>query len=217
MDRSGVVYLWIIVMFLSTVWTLILTAPIHCRGSIGEQMTKSYISPNLFWWRNKFIYILDGLRGNTFSTTFWWTIPLKWMNVFLQLPSLFLFCSFFLHPGNALPPSDQGRTLSDGADKSHSAPLQKRSSAAVWDLAHVQWSSPACKCTQWIETWGNCILQQLVCMFIICSRYSADFIALHICINSRKAWELLRSWGTEISSAGSQASMRAVCRECFTG
>ncbi len=31
-------FLWIIVMFLSTVWTLILTAPIHCRGSIGEQV-----------------------------------------------------------------------------------------------------------------------------------------------------------------------------------
>ncbi len=30
--------LWIIVMFLSAVWTLILTAPIHCRGSIGEQV-----------------------------------------------------------------------------------------------------------------------------------------------------------------------------------
>ncbi len=30
-------YLWITVMFLSAVWTLILTAPIHCRGSIGEQ------------------------------------------------------------------------------------------------------------------------------------------------------------------------------------
>ncbi len=29
---------WIIVMFLSAVWTLILTAPIHCRGSIGEQV-----------------------------------------------------------------------------------------------------------------------------------------------------------------------------------
>ncbi len=29
----------IIVMFLSAVWTLILTAPIHCRGSIGEQVT----------------------------------------------------------------------------------------------------------------------------------------------------------------------------------
>ncbi len=33
---TGVV--WIIVMFLSAVWTLILTAPIHCRGSIGEQV-----------------------------------------------------------------------------------------------------------------------------------------------------------------------------------
>ncbi len=31
-------YLWIIVMFLSAVWTFILTAPIHCRGSIGEQV-----------------------------------------------------------------------------------------------------------------------------------------------------------------------------------
>ncbi len=33
---TGVV--WIIVMFLSAVWTLSLTAPIHCRGSIAEQM-----------------------------------------------------------------------------------------------------------------------------------------------------------------------------------
>ncbi len=32
---TGVV--WIIVIFLSAVWTLILTAPIHCRWSIGEQ------------------------------------------------------------------------------------------------------------------------------------------------------------------------------------
>ncbi len=31
-------YLWIIVMFLSAVWTLILTAPIHCRASIDEQV-----------------------------------------------------------------------------------------------------------------------------------------------------------------------------------
>ncbi len=29
---------WITVMFLSAVWTLILTAPIHCRGSTGEQV-----------------------------------------------------------------------------------------------------------------------------------------------------------------------------------
>ncbi len=31
-------YLWIIVTFLSAVWILILTAPIHCRGSISEQV-----------------------------------------------------------------------------------------------------------------------------------------------------------------------------------
>ncbi len=30
---TGVDFLWIIVRFLSAVWTLILTAPIHCRGS----------------------------------------------------------------------------------------------------------------------------------------------------------------------------------------
>ncbi len=35
MDWSHVDFLWIIVMFLSAVWTLILTAPIH---SIGEQI-----------------------------------------------------------------------------------------------------------------------------------------------------------------------------------
>uniref|UniRef100_A0A673GAS9 Uncharacterized protein n=1 Tax=Sinocyclocheilus rhinocerous TaxID=307959 RepID=A0A673GAS9_9TELE len=31
---------WIIVMFFSAVWTLILTAPIHCRGSICEQFIR---------------------------------------------------------------------------------------------------------------------------------------------------------------------------------
>ncbi len=31
-------YLRIIVIFLSAVWTLIPMAPIHCRGSIDEQM-----------------------------------------------------------------------------------------------------------------------------------------------------------------------------------
>jgi len=34
-------------MFLSAVWTLILTAPIHCRGAISEQVMQCYISPNL--------------------------------------------------------------------------------------------------------------------------------------------------------------------------
>ncbi len=36
--ESYVDYVWIIVMFLSAVWTHILTAPIHLRGSIGEQV-----------------------------------------------------------------------------------------------------------------------------------------------------------------------------------
>ncbi len=57
-------------MFLSAVWTLILTAPIHCRASIGEEAVERYISPNLFWWRNKLIYILGGLRLCTFSAKF---------------------------------------------------------------------------------------------------------------------------------------------------
>ncbi len=38
MDWSGADYLWIIVMLLSAVWTLILVAPIRCKGSIGEQV-----------------------------------------------------------------------------------------------------------------------------------------------------------------------------------
>ncbi len=32
-------------LFLESLW--ILTAPIHCKGSIGEQVMKCYISPNL--------------------------------------------------------------------------------------------------------------------------------------------------------------------------
>ncbi len=58
-------YLWIIVMFLSAVWTLILTAPIHCRGSTGEQAV--YISPNLFREGNKLIYTLNGPEGGEIS------------------------------------------------------------------------------------------------------------------------------------------------------
>ncbi len=34
----------IIVMFLSAVWTLILTAPIHCRASIAKQVMQCLTS-----------------------------------------------------------------------------------------------------------------------------------------------------------------------------
>ncbi len=61
---SGVDNLWIIVMFLSAVWTLILTAPIQCRASIDEQVMQCYISPNLM----KKQWILDGLRVSSESS-----------------------------------------------------------------------------------------------------------------------------------------------------
>ncbi len=45
----------IIVMFLSTVWTLILTAPIHCRAVVSKWCNATFLQ---IWWRNKLIYIL---------------------------------------------------------------------------------------------------------------------------------------------------------------
>ncbi len=64
LEWCGVDYLWIIVMFLSAVWTLILMAPIHCIPLVSK------------WCNAKLIqicsdeeiknYILDGLRVSTF-------------------------------------------------------------------------------------------------------------------------------------------------------
>ncbi len=67
---SHVDYLWIIVMFLSAVWALILTAPIHCCGALVSKWFTvcCSISLNLFWWRNKLIYILGGLSLSTLSS-----------------------------------------------------------------------------------------------------------------------------------------------------
>ncbi len=31
-------YLWIFVMFLAAFWIVMLTAPIHCRATVGEQV-----------------------------------------------------------------------------------------------------------------------------------------------------------------------------------
>ncbi len=59
MDWSGVDYMWIIVMFLSA---LILTAPIHYRGHIAEQVMSCNATFLQIWWRNKLLYILNGLR-----------------------------------------------------------------------------------------------------------------------------------------------------------
>ncbi len=66
----------LVVMFLSAVWTLILTAHIHCRGSIGEQVMEWYISPNLM---KKLTHLYLGYPEgeHIFSKfIFGWTIPL---------------------------------------------------------------------------------------------------------------------------------------------
>ncbi len=47
-------FLWIIVMFLSAVWTLVLMAPIHCRGSIGEQVMLNFSKSVLMQQTNSF-------------------------------------------------------------------------------------------------------------------------------------------------------------------
>ncbi len=64
MDWSHVDYLWINVMFLSAIWTLILTAPIHCRGSIWEQVMLNFSKSVLM--KNELIYIF-GLSVSKFS------------------------------------------------------------------------------------------------------------------------------------------------------
>ncbi len=60
--------------------TLILTAPIHCRASIGSHSDGTHSHPLLrhwcnatflqIWRRNKLIYISEDLRVNTFLATF---------------------------------------------------------------------------------------------------------------------------------------------------
>ncbi len=61
---SSYAYLCNIVMFLSAVWPLILTAPIHYRGSIGEQVMWNFSVPCLL----TFIYALS---VNIFSAKLW--------------------------------------------------------------------------------------------------------------------------------------------------
>ncbi len=97
---TGVDCLWIIVMLLSAVWTLILTAPIHCRGSIGEQVMQCYISPNLL---KKQTHLHRGwhLRESKYSEifAFGWNIPLITLNsnanCFCWAKTLFLECEIW--------------------------------------------------------------------------------------------------------------------------
>ncbi len=84
---TGVV--WIIVMFLSAVWTLILTAPIHCRASIAETLMQRHISTNLM---KKQTHPDLGWSEDIFI--FGWTVPLNRLRsscTHLHPPRLFLF------------------------------------------------------------------------------------------------------------------------------
>ncbi len=51
-------------------------APIHCRGFIGEAVMQLWISPNLLWWGNTLIYILDCLMVS--KLLFLCELFLKW-------------------------------------------------------------------------------------------------------------------------------------------
>ncbi len=59
MDRSHVGYLSIIVMFLSAVWTLILTAPIHCRWFVGEQV--------MYFQQKKVLFLNHSSKNSCFG------------------------------------------------------------------------------------------------------------------------------------------------------
>ncbi len=72
MDWTHVDFLWIVVMFLSAVWTLILVAPIH-SGSTGEQFNvKLNFSKSVNM--KKLLYIFDGLNFQQIFI-FGWIIP----------------------------------------------------------------------------------------------------------------------------------------------
>ncbi len=81
-----------ILMFVSAVWTLILTAPIHWASDVMLNFTRSVLT------RNKLIYILDGLRASTFSANahLWWNCTFKeflisWLSLKMRLLSCHLW------------------------------------------------------------------------------------------------------------------------------
>ncbi len=76
MDWSGVDYLRIIVMFLSAVWTIILTAPIQ---SIHWWDTDAMLHFSKFD-EKQLIYISDGLRVSTFPANFQFWLNYSFMD-----------------------------------------------------------------------------------------------------------------------------------------
>ncbi len=87
---TGVVW---IVMFLSAVWTLILTAPIHCRASTAEQVMQCYISPNLM--KKQTHLHLGWSEGDKFSSMALYLFLYKCVHLILadKNDQIFLLCS----------------------------------------------------------------------------------------------------------------------------
>ncbi len=84
---NQVYYLWIIVMFLSAVWTLIWRHPFTAEDPLVSKWCNATFLQ--IWWRNKLIYILNGLRVNTFSANFHF-----WVNLRLHSATCFQFLVF---------------------------------------------------------------------------------------------------------------------------
>ncbi len=110
MDWSGVDYLWIIVMFLSAVWTLILTAPIHCRASIDETLMQWHTSPNLMkkqthlhlgWPEGEHIFIKKTFFTHLTLTELS-TIRLLKLSDARERMQVYRSCAFFLQKHNPL-------------------------------------------------------------------------------------------------------------------
>ncbi len=69
--------LWIIVMFLSAVWALVMTALIHCRGSFGEQVMEC--TANFHFWVNYiYIFLRSQVNWSWILRYFYWKIRWKY-------------------------------------------------------------------------------------------------------------------------------------------
>ncbi len=53
----GLEWCGLLVMFLSAVWTLILTAPIHCRGSTAEQVIMLHFSKSVLMKKQTHLHL----------------------------------------------------------------------------------------------------------------------------------------------------------------
>ncbi len=83
------------------VLSAILTAPIHHRGSIGEQVMLYKISLNLLQWRNKLI--LDNLKVSKLSERFHFWVNGSFMHIALW-DTIFHACILWLYTAKSVIP-----------------------------------------------------------------------------------------------------------------